>query len=147
MRITLSLLSAAVLTLVLIESAAGVADKKDEKSPLPGNATWDLKAFDSLFRVVKTEYDDRVKQVRWIVETKEGYRTSDFVRAITAKPFVFRFLDEAMKELTLVELFKDDFRGIPDARVMREGTRLTILLAVPRSMPKVKTVLLQRGRP
>jgi hypothetical protein len=43
-------------------------------------------------------------------------------------------------------LFKDDFRGIPDARVMKEGTRLTIILTVPRAMPQVKTVLLQRGR-
>ena len=146
MKTGLSLLAASIFLLFPVGGRAA-DEKKDEKSPLPGNATWDMKAFDSLFRVVKTEYDDRVKQVRWIVETKEGYRTSDFVRAITAKPFVFRFLDEAMKELTLVELFKDDFRGIPDARVMREGTRLTILLAVPRSMPKVKTVLLQRGRP
>ena len=146
MKTGLSLLAASIFLLFPVGGSAA-DEKKDEKSPLPGNATWDMKAFDSLFRVVKTEYDDRARQVRWIVETKEGYRTSDFVRAITAKPFVFRFLDEAMKELTLVELFKDDFRGIPDARVMREGTRLTILLAVPRSMPKVKTVLLQRGRP
>jgi hypothetical protein len=96
--------------------------------------------------VVKTEYDDRTKKVKWIVETRDGYRTSDFVRAITAKPFTFRFLDETRNELALVELFKEDFRGIPDARVMKEGTRLTITLAVPRAMPKVKTVILQRGR-
>jgi hypothetical protein len=145
MKTVLSLLAASIFVVFLTESSTA-DEKKDEKSPLPGNATWDLKAFDSLFRVVKTEYDDRAKQVKWIVETKDGYRTSDFVRAISAKPFVFRFLDEGMKELTLVELFKDDFRGIPDARVMKERTRLTIILAVPRAMPQAKTVLLQRGR-
>jgi hypothetical protein len=147
MKIALSLLT---MSLFLVAPAGSIADadeKKDEKSPLPGNATWELKAFNSLFRVVKTEYDAQFKQVKWTVETKEGYRTSDFVRAIAAKPFTFRFLDEAMKELALVELFKDDFRGIPDARVMKERTRLTIVLAVPRAMPKVKSVLLQRGRP
>ncbi len=146
MKTALSLLAASIFIVFLAESGAAADEKKDEKSPLPGNATWDLKAFDSLFRVVKTEYDAGTKQVKWIVETKEGYRTSDFVRAITAKPFVFRFLDEGMKELTVVELFKDDFRGIPDARVMKERTRLTITLTVPRAMPKVKTVVLQRGR-
>jgi hypothetical protein len=146
MKYVLPFLLTASLCIMVPAGRIAADEKKDEKSPLPGNATWELKAFNSLFRVVKTEYDDRVKQVKWTVETKEGYRTSDFVRAITAKPFTFRFLDEAMNELALVELFKDDFRGIPDSRVMKEGTRLTIILAVPRAMAKVKTVLLQRGR-
>ncbi|HEY7313794.1 MAG TPA: hypothetical protein VH643_30875 [Gemmataceae bacterium] len=143
MRITLSLLSGAVLTLVLIESAAGLADKKDEKSPLPGPATWDIKAFNALFRVVQTDAD--AKQVKWIVELREGARTSDFVRDITSKPFTFRFLDGDDRELATIQLGKADFQGIPRGNVMKDGTRLTITLDLPKAMPRTKKVVLQRG--
>lgn len=145
MRITRALLSAAVLTLVLIESAAGVADKKDEKSPLPGPATWDVKAFNALFRVVQTDADAGAKQVKWIVQTREGSRTSDFVSDITRKPFTFRFLDGDDKELATIQLGKDDFQGIPRSNVIKAGTRLTITLDLPKAMPRTKKVVLQRG--
>jgi hypothetical protein len=146
MKTRLSLLAAAVLTLATA-SAALSDEKKDNKSPLPGDATWDLKAFNSLFRVVNTEYDDEAKRVRWTVQTREGHRTSDFVRAISARPFTFKFLDADMKELAAVQLSREDFRGIPRDRLLKEGTRLEITLALPRAMPRTKQVILQRGRP
>jgi hypothetical protein len=145
MRIILSLLSVSILTLVLIDSAAGRPDKKDEKSPLPGPATWDIKALDSLFRIVRTDADAGSRQVKWIVQTREGFRTSDFVRDITRKPFTFRFLDGDDKELATIQLSKDDFQGIPRSNVMNAGTRLTITLDLPKAMPRTKKVVLQRG--
>jgi hypothetical protein len=147
MKTARTLLAASVLIPVLVGSTAALEEKKDAKSPLPGNATWELKAFNSLFRVIRTDYDAETRKVKWTVETKNGHRTSDFVNDITRRPFSFRFLDGAMRELALVELFKDDFRGIPDTRLMKEGTRLTITLEVPRVIAKTKTVILQRGRP
>jgi hypothetical protein len=141
MRILLSLLNAAVLTLVIAENAVS----KDDKSPLPGPATWDVKALDTLFRVVQTDSDSGARQVKWIVQTREGYRTSDFVRDITRKPFTFHFLDGDDKELATIQLGKDDFQGIPRGNVMKAGTRLTIILDLPKAMSRTKKVVLQRG--
>lgn len=147
MKTTLSLFAVPVLLLALVGNTAARQEKKDSKSPLPGDATWELKAFNSIFRIIKTEYDAETRKVQWTVETKNGHRTSDFVNDITRRPFTFRFLDGAMRELALVELFKDDFHGIPNTRLMKEGTRLMITLEVPRAIAKAKTVILQRGRP
>lgn len=146
MRIVLSLMIASVLTLVLIGSAAGREDKKDEKSPLPGPATWDIKAFDALFRIVRTDAERGAKQVKWTVQTRDGHRTSDFVRDLTRKPFAFRFLDGDDKELATIQLGKADFQGIPRSNVMKAGTRLTITLDLPKAMPKTKKVVLPARR-
>jgi hypothetical protein len=140
-------LAVLVVALGTIGSASALDDKKDKKNPLPGDAAWDLKALKSAFRIVKTDYDDRTKEVKWTVETREGIRTADFVREISRKPFTFRFLDGDMKEVATVELGKSDFRGIPKARVMKENTRLTITLEVPRTIGKAKQVIVVRGRP
>jgi hypothetical protein len=145
MRIVPSLLRASVLTLIVFGSAAAWEDKKDKKSPLPSNATWELKAFDALFRVVQTDYDGVSRQVKWTVQTRDGSRTSDFVSTITRKPFTFRFLDGDDKELATIQLGKADFQGIPRASVMQAGTRLTVTLDLPKAMPRTKKVILQRG--
>jgi len=145
MRIFASLLRASVLTLIVLGGVGAREDKKGEKSPLPSNATWELKAFDTLFRVIQTDYDEASRQVKWTVQTREGSRTSDFVSAITRKPFTFRFLDGDDKELAIIQLGKTDFQGIPRASVMKAGTRLTITLELPKAMPRTKKVILQRG--
>ncbi len=144
MNTTLSLLTALLVTLVSLANATAVEDKKDDKSSLPVNAEWELKAFHSLFRVVKTDYDNSTKQVKWTVETREGQRTSNFLSAMARKPFTFHFLDGNGKELATVQLNKDDFEGVPKARLMKERTRLTITLDVPKAMSRTKKVLLQR---
>lgn len=146
MKAILSLLGTAALLVVAASGTSAVEDKKDSKSPLPGNAEWELKAFSRVFRVLRTDYDAEAKQVKWTVQTREGHRTSDFLRDLGRNPFTFQFLDGNDNELATIQLSKDDFRGIPNERVMREGTRLTITLDVPRAMPKTKKVVLQHGR-
>ena len=136
-----------LFTLVLIAGAVAQEGRKDKKSPLPSNATWELRAFDSLFRVVRTEYDAEARRVKWSVETREGYRTLDFVEALARRPFTFRFLDGDNNELATIQLNKDDIQGIPKERVMKARTPLTITLDLPRAMPRTKKVVLGRGAP
>ncbi|HZY87782.1 MAG TPA: hypothetical protein VFE78_23300 [Gemmataceae bacterium] len=119
---------------------------KREKSPLPATATWELRPLERLFRVVKTEYDEGRQVVRWTVATREGYRTLDFVRLLDRERFTFTFFDEDMRELATIQLRSRDFKGIPSARTMNEGTRLETDLELPKSMPKVKKVVLSRGK-
>lgn len=145
MRSTLARWSGVLLLLVLIGGSVGRADKKEEKSPLPGPAAWDIKAFDPLFRIVRTETSGASGQVKWTVQTREGHRTSDFVRDISRKPFTFRFLDGEDRELATIQLGKADFEGIPRSAIMKAGTRLTIVLELPKAMPRTKKVVLQRG--
>ena len=140
MKIVLFALCASALTAVAFD------DKKDKKSPLPGDAVWELKAFESLFRVVKTDYDAEIKRVKWSVQTRDGQRTADLLSDIKRMPFTFHFVDGDGNELATVQLNKADFHGLPDARVLKEGTRLTITLDVPKAMPKTKKVVLRRGR-
>jgi hypothetical protein len=122
-------------------------DGKAEEKGLPATATWELRPFGILFRVVRTDYDEEKMQVRWTLETKEGMRTSDFVRLIDRdQPFTFTFLDEDDKELATVQLGAADYRGIPRDRVMKEGTRLEVTLDLPRAWPKTKKVILRRSR-
>jgi hypothetical protein len=121
--------------------------RADDKDRLPASATWELRSFNVLFRVVRTDYDADKKQVRWRLETKEGARTADFVRTIDREqPFTFTFLDEDDGEQGVVQLRAADFRGIPRDRVMKEGTRLEVTLDLPRNFAKVKKVVLRRGR-
>jgi hypothetical protein len=133
--------------LLLLAGLAPAGAKDRKKDPLPGTAKWDLRAFNTLFRVVKTEYDEGKKRVRWTLRLKEGIRTADFVRAVgSARPFTFLFYDEDMKELSRIELKASDFTGVPRAKVMKAGTRLEVALDVPRDLDKVKTVTLRRGK-
>ena len=122
------------------------AQGKREKSPLPATATWELRPLEQLFRVVKTDYEEGRQVVRWTLATREGYRTIDFTRLLDRAPFTFTFYDEEMRELATTQLKARDFRGIPSARTMNEGTRLELELALPKSMPKVKKVVLTRGK-
>jgi hypothetical protein len=133
------------LILALAGMASAVENKKDKKSPLPGEATWELKPLTSLFRVMATEYDAETKKIKWTVETRDGYRTADFINDIKRRPFTFRFLDGDGNELAFIQLTKDDFRGLPSERIMKARTRLTITLDVPRALSRSKKVVLQRG--
>jgi hypothetical protein len=137
-----------LLAVPLLAALAGPAagQSKREKSPLPATATWELRPLERLFRVVKTEYDEGRQVVRWTLATREGYRTIDFVRLLDRERYTFTFFDEDMRELATTQLRSRDFRGIPSARTMNEGTRLEIELALPKAMPKVKKVVLSRGK-
>lgn len=147
MKTFLSRLSVSLVLLALIGMASAFEDKKDKKSPLPGDATWELKPLHSLFRVAATEYDGAARKIKWTVETRDGYRTADFVRDITRRPFTFRFLDGNDNELAIIQLTKSDFRGLPSERVMKPRTRLTITLDVPKILSRTRKVVLQRGAP
>jgi hypothetical protein len=122
------------------------AEKKEGKSVLPGKGPWDLRTFNVFFDVVDTQYDEKAGQVKWVLETKDAYRTADFVREIDrTRPFVFVFLDEDRAELATVRLGASDFKGIPQDKVMRKGTALEVSLDVPNVIAKTKSVILRRG--
>jgi hypothetical protein len=139
---------AAVLLVLLAVAGAGRAgDRKKDVVNLPGKATWDLRAFGISFRVVSTNYDAETKQVTWVLETKEGVRTGDFVRELDRdRPYVFKFLDADMEELATVRLGTEQFKGIPKDRIMKPGTRLEVVLDVPDVIGKTSRVVLQRGK-
>jgi hypothetical protein len=145
MKTITSLLSLFFVLLIVGSAASALDDKKDSKNPLPAGIAWELKPLQSTFRVTGTEYDAEARKVTWTVQTRDGYRTADFVRDITRGPFTFRFLDGDGKELATIQLTKEDFRGIPRERVMKERTRLNIVLNLPRAFPRTKKVVLQRG--
>jgi hypothetical protein len=132
---------------LLLSSPAAAREGKEGKDALPASAMWELRSFNILFRVLRTDYDADKMQVRWVLETREGARTSDFVRSIDREqPFTFAFLDEDGNELALVRLGATDFRGIPREKIMKEGTRLEVTLDLPQSFAKVKKVVLRRAR-
>jgi hypothetical protein len=137
-----------LLAAPLLAALAGPAAPQGtrEKSPLPATATWELRPLERLFRVVKTDYEEGRQVVRWTLATREGYRTLDFTRLLDREPFTFTFFDEDMRELATTQLRSRDFRGIPSARTMNEGTRLELELKLPKAMPKVKKVVLTRGK-
>ncbi len=138
-------LPVAVLALVCLAPVRET--RAEEKSGLPASAEWELRPFLVLFRVARTDHDAEKKQVRWTLETRDGMRTSDFVRTIDREqPFTFTFLDEEGNELAVVQLGAADFRGIPRDRIMKEGTRLEVVLDLPRAWPKTKKVVLRRGK-
>src|SRR5262245_39245254 len=112
-----------VLSAAVLLGAAAVAAAADKNAP-PG--TWDVKAFNLLFRVVETTYDETAKEVRWTVETKDNYRTQDFVREVDKdRPFVFGFLNADGDEIATVRLTAANFKGIPkDEKVIPKGTKL-----------------------
>jgi hypothetical protein len=130
-----------LMAIALLVAAEG------KKGALPGEATWDLTPLERLFRVVKTDHDEGKGQVTWTVQTREAMRTADFLRSVDReRRFVFLFYDGEMKELARAELRAEDFKGIPKAKVMRAGTRLEVTLDVPKVMPRVKKVVVRRGR-
>jgi hypothetical protein len=139
--------SLSVVAFVLFCLAPAREGKAEEKSGLPATAAWELRPFNVLFRVVRTNCDAEKKQVRWTLELRDGMRTSDFVRSIDREqPFAFTFLDADDNELAVVQLAAADFRGIPRDRVMKEGTRLEVILDLPRAWPKTRRVVLRRGK-
>jgi hypothetical protein len=136
---------AAAAVLLLVPAPLLAADK-EAKSTLPGKATWDLRAFNLSFKVLETTYDDKSKEVTWVLETKEGVRTLDFVRELDkTKPFTFVFLDKDGTELATVQFGSDKFKGIPKERIMPKGTQLQAVLEVPDVLDKAKSVVLRRG--
>jgi hypothetical protein len=134
-----------VLVLVLLAAAAAAGPKKDAKSPLPGKASWDLRAFNVAFRVTDTGYDADKNRVTWALETKEAVRTSDLQKELNDKPFVFTFYDADMSELATVRIDAAGVKGIPRERVTPAGTRLEVTLDVPAVLDKAKQVVLRRG--
>lgn len=119
------------------------ADK--EKTSLPGNAAWDVQSFSTFFRVMKTAYDARRKELRWFLETREGMRTIDFRKEIDSRPFVFSFYDEDMVEIARIRITTAQLRGIPQDRIMKKGTVLETTLDIPDVMDKTVKVILRRG--
>jgi hypothetical protein len=148
-QVVSSVVTRAAVLVVLAAVVPGLAggERKKDAVKLPGKATWDVRAFNISFRVVSTSYDPEAKQVTWVVETKEGQRTADFRRELDRdSPYVFTFLDADMEELATVRLGSDQFKGIPEDRVMAPGTRLKVVLDVPDVMDKTSRVGLRRGR-
>jgi hypothetical protein len=138
--------SAALLLILGIAGLAAGDQKKSDRGVLPGKATWDVRAFNITFKVVSTAYDASTKQVTWVLETKEGMRTSDFQRELDrTRPYVFKFLDADMDEVATVRLGSAHFKGIPKDRVMKEGTRLEVVLDLPDAFDRAQKVILQRG--
>ncbi len=132
------LLSAAVLL-------GGAASSPAADKPPPGK--WDVSAFNLLFRVVETTYDESAKQVRWTVETKDNYRTLDFLREVDKdRPFVFAFRDANDDEIATVRLTSGNIKGIPrDEKVIPRGAALVLTLELPGGvLAKTKTVVLRR---
>jgi hypothetical protein len=128
------------------EPSPGQEKKKKGKSPLPGPATWDVKALDKLFRVVETKYDKEARKAKWTLELRAATRRFDFVREIDRdKPFVFVFTDKENDELATVRVDSRDFKGIPEGKVIKDGTRLELTLKVPDVLAKANKVVLQRG--
>jgi hypothetical protein len=148
MRFGICMLTALLLGATLVLPALHAAEpKKDDKSPLPGKAAWDLRAFNIPFKVIDTTYDAEKSEAHWELELKDGVRTADLVRELDRdKPFVFVFLDEDMSELARVRLTSTDFKGIPKERVIKQGAHLIAVLQVPESIGKTKKVILQRGK-
>jgi hypothetical protein len=135
-----------LLILLLLAAAAAASEpKKDGKTALPGKATWDVRAFNVAFKVVETAYDAGKNQVTWVLETKEGARTSDFRNELRTKPYVLTFYDADMEELATVRLDDTQFKGIPNERSMERGTRLEVVVDVADVLSKTKKVVLRRG--
>jgi hypothetical protein len=128
-----------------VVSLATAADKPDAKSPYPGKATWDVRAFNLLFKVVDVSYDDKTGQVHWSLDTRDDYRLLDFVRELDKdRPFVFGFQNENGDELATIRMNAVDFKGIPRDKIIPKGTRLTLSLEVPTALDKSKFVVLRR---
>jgi hypothetical protein len=142
-----------VLALVLALGGGLVApvhadEKADKKSPLPGNAKWDLRALTTAFNVIDTQYDEKAQEVKWVVEIRETVRTADFVRELDKeRPFTFTFLDADMNEIAQVQLNSTKFQGIPKDKLTKKGTRLDVLLELPDVLNKTRAVTVRRGKP
>jgi hypothetical protein len=135
-----------VAMLLAITAVAGAQTRKPT-SPVPGDkSTWDLNAFNTSFVVAETTYDAKAKEVRWSLETKDAYRTSDLTRDLDRdRPFTFVFLDEEGKDLASIRLTSADFQGIPKERVMKKRTQLNLTLEVPAVLERTVKVELRRG--
>jgi len=100
------------------------------------------------FNVIDTQYDEKAKEVKWVVETKETARTADFVRDLDReRPFTFYFLDAEMNELAQVQLDLTKFQGIPKDKIIKKGTRLDVVLELPEVLNKARAVTVRRGKP
>jgi hypothetical protein len=135
------------VALLLAMTAVASAQTRKPTSPVPGDkSTWDLKAFNSYFVVTETNYDAKTKEVRWSLETKDAYRTSDLRRDLDRdRPFAFVFLDDEGKDLASIRLTSADFQGIPKERVMPKATPITLALEVPAVLGRTVKVELRRG--
>lgn len=118
-----------------------------KKSPLPGPAVWNVEPLSSLFRVNKTEADEKGRSVRWVLETKETVRTADFVRSLDKENrLTFQFFDAADQEVATVQMASSDFKGFSRDKLTRAGTKIELTLELPSTFPKATKVVLRRGK-
>jgi hypothetical protein len=136
------------LVLLALGVLAGVAlARPPVKSPLPGPASWDVEALSRVFRVERTEYDDRTSKVRWHLSAKESVRTADFVRSLERENrLTFVFLDADGREEAVVQVGESDLQGLPRDRLLKAGTKLELTLELPAGFRKTAKVILKRGR-
>src|SRR5947209_6062097 len=97
----------------------------DDKTSLPGKASWDLAAFGTIFKVAETRYDEETKQVTWVLELKNEVRTADLVRDLDERVYQLTFTDEDGKELAITQMRASKFKGIPTGeKFAKRGTKL-----------------------
>ena len=122
--------------------------RADEKSPLPGKAQWDLRAFGTLFKVADTQFDAQTNQVTWTLEMKDDVRTSELIRDLDKdRVFQLTFLDDDQKELAIIQMRSSKFKGISSSeKVTKRGTKLELTVEIPGVAEKAKQVTLTRVR-
>jgi hypothetical protein len=120
----------------------------DDKNPLPGKAQWDLRAFNTLFKVAETKYDADTSQLTWVLELKEETRTLDLIRDLDKdRVFQLVFTDEDQKELAIIQMRSSKFTGIPKGeKLTKRGTKLELIVEVPNVLEKTRQVTLSRVR-
>ncbi len=120
----------------------------DDKSPVPGKAEWDLRAFGTLFKVADTQYDAQKGTLTWTLELKDDIRTADLVRDLDKdRVFQLVFADEDMKELAIIQMRASKFKGIPlSDKITKRGTKLDLTIEIPNVLEKTKQVTLSRVR-
>ena len=136
---SLSLLS----VLILFSPLALSADDK-----LPGKAQWDLRAFNTLFKVLDTRYDAQTGQVTWTLELKDDARTLDFIHDLDKdRVFQLSFEDEDQKQLAIMQMRSSKFKGIPtNEKTIKHGTKLELTVELPNVLEKTRQVTLSRVR-
>jgi hypothetical protein len=131
---------------ILIVLFAVVPAPAADKTPVPGKAEWDLRAFNSQFTLADTIYDADKKQLTWVLEVKDDVRTVDLVRDLSKdRPFQLVFTNDDNKELAIMGLGIAKFKGIPTGeKLTRKGTKLELTFDMPNVLDKTAKVTLSR---
>jgi hypothetical protein len=102
--------------------------KKDDAVQLPlGNSAWDLKGFSKQpVKVVKTTYDPKADEVRWVLEFTKDLSDEEVARwSGDETPFLFRCWDEDQVVIQTLRARKEG------ELLARNGTRIRIVLPLP----------------